>query len=95
MPISREQVDYVARLARLELSDQEKHRFAEQLDAILQYVEKLGELDTSGVEPLVHAAERENVFRDDARADSLARRDVLSNAPDSIEGCFRVPRIIE
>ena len=95
MSISPDQVEYVARLARLDLSDQEKQKFGSQLGAIFRYVEKLKELDTSGVEPLVHAAGRENVFRDDQPAQSLPRQDALANAPESSEGCFRVPPIIE
>ena len=95
MPITREQVEYVAHLSRLDLSEDEKDRFAHQLDAILQYVEKLNELDTGNVEPLVHVAERCSVFREDAVGRSLPRPDALANAPDQSEGCFRVPRIID
>ena len=95
MPITREQVDYVARLARLDLSAQEKQRFGRQLDAILQYVEKLSELDTSAVESFVHVAERSNIFRDDTPGESLSRSDALAGAPETSEGCFKVPRIIE
>jgi len=95
MPITREQVDYVAHLARLELADEEKERFSAQLDAILQYVEKLSELDTGDVEPLIHIAERSNVFRRDDTGQSLSPEDTLSNAPQSTEGYFKVPRIIE
>ncbi len=95
MAMTRQQVEYVTRLARLKLSEEEKSRFAGQLDAILQYAEKLNELDTSGIEPLIHAAERENVFREDTPRESLACRDALAGAPESSDGCFRVPRIIE
>ncbi len=95
MPITREQVEYVAHLSRLKLSEEEKDRFARQLDAILQAVEKLNELDTDGVEPLVHVAPRRNVFREDAAGESLPREEALRNAPEQSEGCFKVPRIIE
>ena len=95
MPITREQVEYVAHLSRLDLSAEEKEKFRHQLDSILQYVEKLNELDTENVEPLVHAAERYNVFRKDAVGESLTRQEALSNAPQQSEGCFKVPRIIE
>jgi len=95
MAITREQVDYVAHLSRLQLSDDEKARFAEQLGAILQYVEKLNELDTENVEPLVHVAERKNVSREDEPRESLSRQDALKNAPASSDGCFKVPRIID
>ena len=95
MPITREQVEYVAHLSRLDLSEEEKDRIAHQLDAILDYVDKLNELDTEDVEPLVHAAERHNVFRQDTVGESLPQQEALKNAPDQSEGCFRVPRIIE
>jgi len=95
MPITRDQVDYVAHLSRLALSDEEKDRFAGQLDAILGYVEKLNELDTENVEPLVHIAPRANVFRADEAGESLSREEALRNAPERSEGCFLVPRIID
>lgn len=95
MAITREQVEYVAHLSRLELTDEEKTTFAEQLDSILQYVEKLNELDTERVEPLMHVAEGVNVFRDDAPGESLPRDEALGNAPEQSEGCFKVPRIID
>jgi aspartyl-tRNA(Asn)/glutamyl-tRNA(Gln) amidotransferase subunit C len=95
MPITREQVEYVARLSRLELTEEEKDRFAGQLEAILEFVGKLNELDTAGVEPLIHVAPRQNVSRDDAPGQSLPRDEALANAPDQNEGSFKVPRIIE
>ena len=95
MAITREQVEYVANLARLDLSGDEKDVFARQLDSILHYIEKLNELDTSQVEPLVHVAEDVNVFREDAVAPSLPREEALANAPDQQDGCFKVPRIID
>ena len=95
MAITKDQVRYVAHLSRLALSEQEMDTFAGQLDQILRYVEKLNEVDTSSIEPLVHAIDRKNVFREDVPADSLQRKDVLSNAPQASEGCFKVPRIIE
>ena len=95
MAITREQVEYVAHLSRLALSDEEVETFGRQLDDIINYVEKLNELDTSDVEPMLHAADRENVFREDKKKDSLPRKESLQNAPAESEGCFKVPRIIE
>ena len=95
MPIAREQVEYVARLSRLELTEEEKDRFAGQLEAILEFVGKLNELDTAGVELLIHVAPRQNVSRDDVPGQSLPRDEALANAPDQNEGSFKVPRIIE
>ena len=95
MPITREMVEWVAHLARLELAEDEKERFAHQLADILRYVEKLKELDTTDVEPLVHAAERTNVFREDEVGTALPRQEALDNAPESSDGCFKVPRIVD
>jgi aspartyl-tRNA(Asn)/glutamyl-tRNA(Gln) amidotransferase subunit C len=95
MPITRQQVEYVAHLSRLELTDQEKERFAGQLDAILQYMDKLNELDTGGVEPLLHGTDGVQPVRADEVRESLPRDQALLNAPDRAAGCFRVPRIIE
>lgn len=95
MPITPEQVDYVAHLSRLKLTEAEKAKFAGQLDAILGYVEKLNELDTEGVEPMVHGVAAPAPVRRDVAGESLPRREALRNAPESSDGCFRVPRIIE
>lgn len=95
MPITKQQVEYVAHLSRLDLSEEEKDRIAHQLDAILDYVEKLNELDTENIEPLVHVAERHNVFREDAVGESLPTQEALNNAPEQSEGFFKVPRIID
>ncbi len=85
----------MAHLSRLSLGDEEKQRFAAQLDTILEYVEKLSELQTDDVEPLIHMSDRENVFRSDVPAASLSRREALENAPERAEGCFKVPSILE
>lgn len=95
MPITKDQVRYVAHLSRLALTDEEVERFSEQLDEILGYVEKLNELDTSEVEPLLHALGASNVFREDRAGESIPRKEMLRNAPDTAEGCYKVPRIIE
>ncbi len=95
MAITRQEVDYVAHLSRLALSEAQKERFAGQLDAILAYMEKLNELDTEGVEPMVHGIEGAEPVRPDRLRPSLPQREALANAPHSAEGCFRVPRIIE
>lgn len=95
MSLTMNEVEHVARLARLELSTEEKERFTHQLNDILQYVEKLKELDTEGVEPTAHAIPLQNVLRGDAVRPSLDREDVLANAPDREEAFFKVPKIIE
>jgi len=93
--ISKEEVQHVARLARLHLSDEELERMREQLDAILAYVDKLRELDVEGVEPTSHAVPLVNVMRDDAVTPCLSQDAALANAPDRAGEFFRVPRIIE
>ena len=95
MAISKQEVEYVANLARLELSEAQKEKFAGQLGEILQYVEKLNDLDTSEVEPMLHAIAQQNVWREDVTGQSLPRKEALQNAPEDSEGCFKVPRIIE
>ena len=93
--ISREEVQHVARLARLHLTDDEAERMREQLDAILAYIDKLRELDVEGVEPTAHAVPLVNVMRDDALVPCLPQEQALANAPDRADEFFRVPRIIE
>ncbi len=88
-------IEKVARLARLELSDDEKEIFGGQMEQILTYMEQLNRIDTSGVEPTSHAIPMSNVFRDDEVKPSFPRGEVLAIAPDEEDGHFKVPRIIE
>jgi aspartyl-tRNA(Asn)/glutamyl-tRNA(Gln) amidotransferase subunit C len=82
MSLSTDDVRWVAHLARLELSDAELATMTRQLSAIVGYVDQLRQVNTEGVEPLVHALEVSNVFRDDEAAPSLAVDEALANAPD-------------
>ena len=91
MAISRDEVVHVARLARLELSDEELERFAEQLSAILEAVGKVGELDLEGVEPTAHPLDLANVWAEDKPRPSLSVDEALANAPDRESDSFRVP----
>lgn len=93
--ITREDVEHVAALARLELSAAEKDQFIAQLNSILTYIEKLSELNTTDVEPTSHVLPLSNVFRDDEVQPSLDRDRVLQNAPQQSHFFFKVPRIIE
>jgi aspartyl-tRNA(Asn)/glutamyl-tRNA(Gln) amidotransferase subunit C len=93
--ITLQEVEHVARLARLELSGAEKERMRRELDGILSYIDKLRGLDTTGVEPTSHAVPLTNVLRDDVEKPSLPRDEMLANAPDRHRELFRVPRIIE
>jgi aspartyl-tRNA(Asn)/glutamyl-tRNA(Gln) amidotransferase subunit C len=92
--ISREEVHHVARLARLELSEQEEQRMTLQLNDILTYMDKLNELDTSRVAPMSHATPLENVFRPDEVHPSIDRGQALANAPASDGVHFVVPKVI-
>jgi aspartyl-tRNA(Asn)/glutamyl-tRNA(Gln) amidotransferase subunit C len=95
MKISKEQVEHVAKLARLAMGEEEKELFTRQLGDILTYIEKLEELDTTKVEPTSHVIPIKNVFREDETRPCLSREEILKNAPDRTEEYFRVPRIIE
>jgi aspartyl-tRNA(Asn)/glutamyl-tRNA(Gln) amidotransferase subunit C len=85
----------VAQLARLELSDQEIIQFSMQLSAIVNYIEKLNELNTDEVEPLAHCLPICNVFRSDEVLPSLTQERALANAPDAENGYFKVPKVLE
>jgi aspartyl-tRNA(Asn)/glutamyl-tRNA(Gln) amidotransferase subunit C len=88
-------IEKVARLARLELSEEEKETFANQLEQILTHMEQLNQLDTNGVEPTSHAIPVYNVFREDEVKASFSQEEVLAIAPDQEDGHLKVPRIIE
>ena len=93
--ISVQEVDHVARLARLDLSAADKERMRSELDKILGYIDKLRALDTRDVLPTSHAVPVTNVMRDDVPCPSLPQSDALANAPDRQGDLFRVPKIIE
>lgn len=95
MSIQIKDVEHVAKLARLELSDDEKEKLTEQLNAILQYAEKLEELDTDHVEPTSHVMPMTNVMREDEPRPSWPIEEVLKNAPDEEDGQFKVPAVLD
>ncbi len=95
MGITRRDVEYVARLARLKLSEEEIERYSKQLAKILEYIDKLNELDTSKTPPTYHVLPLTNVFREDKVEPSLPKDEILSNAPESEEGYFKVKKVIE
>lgn len=92
--ISRDDVAHVARLARLDLTEGELDRFADQLGAVLDHASDVASLDTAGVEPTAHPLPLTNVFRDDVVTPSLDRAEVLAQAPAAEDNRFRVPRIL-
>jgi aspartyl-tRNA(Asn)/glutamyl-tRNA(Gln) amidotransferase subunit C len=95
MKITIADVEHVARLARLVLTEEEKNLFAGQMDAIIGYVEKIKVLDTDGIVPTSHAVPMENAFREDAVRPSISLEEALGNAPRRVGSFFKVPRVIE
>jgi len=95
MKITLADVEHVARLARLELGAEEAETFTSQMDAILAYVDKLNELDTTGIVPTSHAVPMENAFRDDVARPGIGVEAALANAPDRAGSFYRVPKVIE
>jgi aspartyl-tRNA(Asn)/glutamyl-tRNA(Gln) amidotransferase subunit C len=95
MKISKQDVEQVAKLARLEITETEKEAFTQQLSGILAYVEKLNQLKTAGVEPTATVLGQTNVFREDKARPSLPVEKAVANAPEQAAGFFVVPKIIE
>ena len=90
--ISDETIEYVGILAKLELSDEEKEQAKKDMGSMLDYIDKLGELDTTGVEPMSHVFPVHNVFREDVVTNTDDRENILKNAPEEKDGMFKVPR---
>jgi len=93
--INKDEVKYIADLASLKLSDDEVDKFSKQLSDILDYVEKLDELDTEGIVPTAYTIPVKNVLREDKVEESLDLEKVLQNAPEKIDNQFRVPKIMD
>ena len=93
--ISDETIEYVGILAKLELSDDEKEQAKKDMGSMLDYIDKLGELDTGDVEPMSHVFPVKNVFREDVVTNGDTREDLLRNAPGEKDGMFMVPRTFE
>lgn len=94
MALTIKEVEHVALLARLSLSEAEKEKFASQLSTILDYADKLNLLTTDGVEPLTHILPISNVMRSDEATPSMPREEIISNAPLAEDGQYKVPKII-
>lgn len=95
MKITKDEVAYVANLARLDFTEAEMDTFTPQLNDILTYVDMLNRIDTTGVEPMSHAISLNNAFRDDEPGKSLDQGHALANAPDPRGPFYRVPKIVE
>ena len=91
--ITIKDVEHVAKLARLALTEEEKEKFAPQLNAVLEYVDELNEVDTTGIEPMAHSIKISNVMREDEVKQEFSREEMLQNAPEEEDGFFRVPKI--
>ena len=95
MTISREEVEYIAKLAKLSLSEEEVEKYSKDLGQIAEFIAQLNEVDVSGVEPTAHVVDKKNVFRKDERKDSFPREQILKNAPSKEAGCISVPKVVE
>ena len=93
--ISDETIEYVGILAKLELSEDEKEQAKKDMGSMLDYIDKLNELDTSGVEPMSHVFPVHNVFREDVVVNGDAREKMLANAPEKKDGSFVVPKTVD
>ncbi|MGM9994351.1 MAG: Asp-tRNA(Asn)/Glu-tRNA(Gln) amidotransferase subunit GatC [Candidatus Avigastranaerophilus sp.] len=91
--IGKEDVKHVAKLARLELTEEEIEKYSKQLDEIIKYVEQMNEVDTTGVEPMPHPIPVYNVMREDEVKYEQTKEELMANAPFEEDGFFRVPKI--
>ena len=94
MKITKEEVLYVAHLARLDLDEESIEKFAGQIDEILGYIEKLNRVDTNGIKPTSHAISLTNAFRNDEKKEPIERGLALANAPEDEDGQFVVPKVV-
>ncbi|MDF2523892.1 MAG: glutamyl-tRNA(Gln) amidotransferase, subunit [Clostridiales bacterium] len=95
MNVTKETIENVANLARLNLSQQEIEKLTTEMAGIISYVEKLNELDTSDIHPTQHVLPIKNIFREDEVRPSYPVEKILGNAPSSEDGCFKVPKVVE
>lgn len=93
--ISDETIEYVGILAKLELSEEEKEKAKKDMGSMLDYIDKLNELDTTGVEPMSHVFPVQNVFRKDVVVNGDDRENILKNAPEEKDGSFVVPKTVD
>ena len=95
MDIGLKEIEYIANLSRIALTDEEKKTFKKQLTNILDYIKKLNELDTDTVEPMAYATDLKNVFRKEELTPSLSRQKILNLSPSNVNDFFKVPKVIE
>ncbi len=94
MAVTKKDVEKIAELALLKFSDEELENLTPQLNEILNYMDKLNEIDTENIKPLSHPVEQSNVFRNDELKKSISTNEALKNAPDKDEDHFKVPKVI-
>ena len=95
MSVTKNDVEHIAKLAKLEIKEDEINDFTTQLNKVLEYVDKLNELDTENVKPLSHPVEGENVFREDVLKNSISTDEALKNSASKTEEHFKVPKVIK
>ena len=95
MAVTVDDVRYIAALARLRFSEADEHRLAEQMSTVLDYMDQLGELDTTGVPPMAHVLDLTNVTRPDTVVQRITTDEALRNAPEADSDYFRVPKVID
>ena len=95
MSVTKEDVKHIAKLAKLEIREDEINDFTSQFNDVLKYVEKLNELDTDNIEPLSHPVDGENVFRKDGLRESLPTSEALKNSASKTDEYFKVPKVIK
>lgn len=95
MKVTRNTIEQVANLARLKLTETETDKMTVEMGKIIEWVDKLRQLDTNGIKPMEHVIPMNNIFREDIPKASYDREKILKNAPSSEEGCFKVPKVVE
>jgi len=95
MKVDNELIDKLARLSKLEFDDESKEAIKKDLSRMLEFVDQLNELDTEGVEPLIHVNEETNKYREDAVTEKLDQKEALKNAPEHDGFYFKVPKVVE
>ena len=95
MSVTEKDVQYIANLARLQVTEEEAKSYAKDMSSILEYMKLLSEVDTSDVKPLEHVIDLDSRFRNDKAEEPLSHEDALKNAPDADSDYFRVPKVIE
>jgi aspartyl-tRNA(Asn)/glutamyl-tRNA(Gln) amidotransferase subunit C len=95
MNIGLKEIEYIANLSRIALTDEEMKIFKKQLTNVLDYIKKLNELNTDTVKPMAYATDIKNVFREEKLTPSLSRQKILDLSPSNVNGFFKVPKVIE